>query len=101
MVANGYESEKLKAESYAEFDYRPAACGKSYRMVVVRKDIDVTNGQHLFFDTKKWFFYITNESADEVSPREVIAGARAQRSTGRGREPWSGPVVDVELRATL
>lgn len=75
VVANGYENQKLKAESYAEFDYRPSACGKSYRMVVVRKDIDVTSGQHFLFDTNKWFFYISNESADEVSSREVITGA--------------------------
>ena len=75
VVANGYENQKLKAESYAEFDYRPNACGKSYRMVVVRKDIDVTSGQHWLFDRNKWFFYISNESHDEVSSREVIAGA--------------------------
>ena len=75
VEANGYENQKLRAESYAEFDYRPAACEQSYRMVVVRKEIDVKRGQHLLFDKEKYFFYITNESADEVSAREVIRGA--------------------------
>ena len=75
VEANGYENQKLRAESYAEFDYRPAACEQSYRMVVVRKEIDVKRGQHLLFYKEKYFFYITNESADEVSAREVIRGA--------------------------
>lgn len=72
---NGYENKKLRAESYAEFEYRPTACSRAYRMVVVRKEIDVTSGQHLLFDTKRYFFYITNESADEVPAREVVRGS--------------------------
>ena len=44
-------------------------------MVVVRKEIDVNSGQHLLFDKEKYFFYITNESADEVPAREVVRGA--------------------------
>ncbi len=72
---NGYKNQKLRAESYAEFEYRPTACSQTYRMVVVRKEIDVTSGQHLLFDTEKYFFYITNESADEVPAREVVRGS--------------------------
>ena len=71
---NGYENQKLRAESYAEFDYQPTACSRTYRMVVVRKEIDVTSGQHLLFDKEKYFFYITNESGDAVSAREVVRG---------------------------
>jgi hypothetical protein len=72
---NEYKNQKLQAESYAEFSYRPTACGKPYRMVVVRKEIDVTSGQHLLFDKQKYFFYISNESADEVPAREVVRGS--------------------------
>lgn len=75
VVANGYENQILRAESYAEFDYCPTACGKSYRMVVVRKDIDVMSGQQFLFDKDRHFFYITNEDADELPAREVIRGA--------------------------
>jgi len=71
----GFKNQKLRAESYAEFDYQPTACSQTYRMVVVRKEIDVTSGQHLLFDTQKYFFYITNETAEEVPAREVIRGA--------------------------
>jgi len=75
VVAKGFENQKLRAESYAEFEYRPAACTRTYRMVVVRKEIDVTSGQQLLFDKERYFFYITNESTEEVPSREVITGA--------------------------
>lgn len=73
--ANGYENQKLRAESYAEFDYQPQACKQSYRMVVVRKEIDVTRNQQLLFDKDRYFFYITNEDAGEVPARDVIRAA--------------------------
>ena len=44
-------------------------------MVVVRKEIDVMKGQRLLFDTEKYFFYISNESPDEVTACDVIRGA--------------------------
>lgn len=72
VVANGYENQILQGESYAEFDYQPVACGRTYRMVAVRKDIKVMRGQRHLFDRERYFFYITNESKDEVSSREVI-----------------------------
>jgi hypothetical protein len=72
VVANGYENQILQGESYAEFDYQPVACGRSYRMVVVRKDIKVMRGQQHLFDKQKYFFYITNEPAHAVPAREVI-----------------------------
>lgn len=74
-MAREFENQKLRAESYAEFEYRPAACNRSYRMIAVRKEIDITRGQHLLFDKERYFFYISNEPASEVSSREVTAGA--------------------------
>jgi hypothetical protein len=72
VVANGYENQILQGESYAEFDYQPVACGRTYRMVVVRKDIKVMRGQQHLFDKQKYFFYITNELKEDVPAREVI-----------------------------
>lgn len=72
VEANGYENKKLRGESYAEFSYRPVNCKRDYRMIVVRKEIDVTTGQQLLFSTEKYFFYITNEPANEKTAREVI-----------------------------
>jgi hypothetical protein len=72
VIANGYENQILRGESYAEFDYRPVACNRSYRMVVVRKDIEVMRGQQSLFNKEKYFFYITNETKQDVPAREVI-----------------------------
>ena len=75
VEANGYKNQRLAGESYAQFEYRPTACKKTYRMVVVRKDIDVTRGQQLLFSQERYFFYITNETAQQVPAREVIRGS--------------------------
>ncbi|MEM9368324.1 MAG: hypothetical protein AAGD07_20205, partial [Planctomycetota bacterium] len=42
VVEHGYENQRLQSESYAEFLYQPDACDQRYRMVAVRKDIEVT-----------------------------------------------------------
>lgn len=72
VVANEYENQILQGESYAEFNYQPVACVRKYRMVVVRKDINVMRGQQHLFDKQKYFFYITNEQEQAVPAREVI-----------------------------
>lgn len=74
VIENSYENQRLRAESYAEFEYRPHACQKTYQMIVVRKEIDVTRGQQFLFNKERYFFYITNESSEDVPAREVIRG---------------------------
>ncbi|TWT74714.1 Transposase DDE domain protein [Planctomycetes bacterium CA13] len=75
VQTNGYKNQRLTGESYAEFEYCPTACEKTYRMIVVRKDIDVTSGQQLLFSEERYFFYITNETAGTLPAREVIRGS--------------------------
>ena len=65
----GFETLRLQSEEVAEFTYRPMACRKAYRMVVVRKNITKEKGEQALFDEVRYFFYITNEraaSADEI-----------------------------------
>jgi hypothetical protein len=65
----GFETLRLQSEDVAEFDYRPGACRKSYRMVVVRKNITRAKGERALFDEVRYFFYITNEreeTADDI-----------------------------------
>jgi Transposase DDE domain group 1 len=65
----GFETLRLQSEEVAEFEYRPLACRKSYRMVVVRKNITREKGEQALFDEVRYFFYITNErdaSADAI-----------------------------------
>lgn len=71
----GYKNLKLRGESYAEFAYRPIKCSQDYRVVVVRKTIDVEQGQQRLFDEVRYFFYITNARRSALSPRSVVAAA--------------------------
>jgi hypothetical protein len=56
-----FETLRLQSEDVAEFAYRPIACDKSYRMVVVRKNISREKGEQPLFDEVRYLFYITNE----------------------------------------
>jgi hypothetical protein len=57
-----FENIRLKGESVAEFRYQPVACKEEYRMVVVRKDLEISRGQQALFEHKvRYFFYITND----------------------------------------
>jgi len=55
-----FEDIRLVKEYVAEFTYRPAKCRKSYRVIVVWKDLEVYQGQKKLFDDARCFFYITN-----------------------------------------
>jgi Transposase DDE domain group 1 len=69
VVENEYENIKLQSEQVAEFAYRPTACKKTYRMVVLRKNLSVERGEMRLFDDVRHFFYLTNDetrSADDI-----------------------------------
>ena len=55
------KNRNLKGEQIAEFEYQPTNCRKSYRMIVVRKNISVEQGDLRLFDEIRYFFYITND----------------------------------------
>jgi hypothetical protein len=77
VIENGYKNLVLVGESYTEFDYRPTKCSRSYRMVVVRKEIECSSGQQRLFDDDqvRYFFYITNAKQKDLPAREVIRAA--------------------------
>ena len=55
-----FENIRLRSEDVAEFDYAPGNCCRSYRIVVVRKNLTVERGEWALFDDVRYFFYITN-----------------------------------------
>jgi hypothetical protein len=57
----GYKNIKLKSEHIAQFDYKPTACARFYRMVVVRKNLSIEKGEQRLFDEVRYFFYLTND----------------------------------------
>ena len=69
----GYKNIKLRSEDIAEFDYKPTACSKPYRMVVLRKNLSIERGETALFDEIRYFFYITNDR--EMSAAEVVFAA--------------------------
>jgi len=66
----GYKNIRTVSEQVAEMDYRPGKCQKTYRMVVLRKNLTVERGEVALFDDIRYFFYITNDKA--MSPSEVV-----------------------------
>jgi hypothetical protein len=64
-----YETIRLLEEMVAEFEYRPVACQKSYRIVVLRKRLAIDKGSVRVREEIRYFFYITN---DRTTPADQI-----------------------------
>jgi hypothetical protein len=75
----GYTNKKLVGESVAEFNYQPIKCGRSYRLVVVRKNISVQKGEMVLLEDIKYFFYITNHSAYCAEQIVALANQRCDQ----------------------
>jgi hypothetical protein len=73
VIEKGYENIKLKSEDVAEFAYRPSVCKKSYRVIVLRKNLSVERGEWALIDDVKYFYYITNDR--ERNPDQLVAKA--------------------------
>ena len=65
-----FENIRLLGEDVAEFAYRPTACRKIYRLIVVRKNLSVQKGESVLFDDVRYLFYITNEQG--ASAQEIV-----------------------------
>jgi hypothetical protein len=69
VIRRHFENIRLVSEDVAEFDYRPVACRKTYRMIVVRKNLSVRRGQRELFPDVRYFFYLTN---DRTTPADEL-----------------------------
>ena len=72
----GFKALRQKSVEVAEFSYRPLACQQDYRVVVVRKNISVEQGDDVLFDEYRYLFYITNDWT--MTPDEVVAEAHVR-----------------------
>jgi len=66
-------NQRLESEQVAEFEYRPGKCQKSYRMIVLRKNLSIERGEKVLFDEIRYFFYITNRC--DLAWDEVVQDA--------------------------
>jgi hypothetical protein len=104
VIEREFTNIVLESEDVAEFDYRPTACSKAYRMVVVRKNLSVEKGENVLFDDIRYFFYSNSRRVWFLAgfgSESVVAWLRQGRSTRRRRvssicsgrvppsEPWN------------
>jgi hypothetical protein len=73
VTERGYLNLQLHHEDVAEFTYQPGKYRRPYRVVVVRKNISKTRGEHVLFDEIRYFFYITTRT--DLTAAEVVACA--------------------------
>jgi hypothetical protein len=79
IVEREFKNLRLVAEAVAEFPYRPTWCTKTYRMVVLRKNISVEQGEHRLFDQIRYFFYLTNDRDTVASEVVFLANHRCHQ----------------------
>ena len=61
VIRRHFKNIRLNSEDVAEFEYSPHACKKTYRMIVVRKNLSVAMGETVLFPEVRYFFYLTND----------------------------------------
>ena len=79
IVERAFTNLHLKAEAVAEFVYQPVACARPYRMVVVRKNISVEQGDQRLFDEIRYFFYLTNDRETPAADVVFLANDRCNQ----------------------
>ncbi len=74
----GYRTLTLTQEHVAEIAYSPRRCQKTYRLIVLRKRIRVTQGQLRIEDEIRYFFYVTNVAATRLDTAAVVRESNAR-----------------------
>jgi hypothetical protein len=77
VTERGFKNKRLAAEWVTELPYRPTDCKQTYRLVIVCKELEVTE-QGRLFDDCKYFFYLANESKRKLKTNEVVYGSNAR-----------------------
>lgn len=65
-----FENKRLVSEEVAEMPYRPTACKKTYRLIVVRKNLSIEKGEQRLYDDYVYFYYLTNDPTS--SPATIV-----------------------------
>jgi hypothetical protein len=74
VEARGFEDIRLVDEEVAERPYRPVACRTTYRLVIVRKNLQVSEPrQGWLFEDYRYFLYLTNDW--ESTPEQIVFSA--------------------------
>jgi hypothetical protein len=70
----GFKDIRLVEEWLAEMPYRPSACRHTYRLIIVRKNLEVSEPrQQRLFEDYRYFLYLTND--EDSTPEEIVFSA--------------------------
>ena len=69
----------LQSEDVAEMPYRPTACRKTYRLVVVRKNLSIEKGEAVLFPDYRYFFYLTSDWQSTLAAVVLEANQRCNQ----------------------
>jgi hypothetical protein len=72
----GFETLHTLEEMVAEFNYRPTACEREYRVVVLRKRVATDKAQMRLFEEYRYFFFITNDR--EMTAEQIVLTANGR-----------------------
>ena len=78
VIEKEFTNKVLVGEDVAEIEYQPVKCAQKYRVVIVRKNISVKEGEKVLFDEIKYFFYITNRK-DKAEKIVGLANGRCDQ----------------------
>jgi len=73
-----YRNYRLVAEHIAEIEYQPSKAKGTYRMVILRKRINIEKGQQKLEDEIRYFFYVTNVSLRKLKAKDVVFESNAR-----------------------
>jgi hypothetical protein len=93
-----FKNIRLESEDVAEMPYRPTACKKTYRLIVVRKNLTVEKGEIRLFDDYRYFFYLTNDWDRPAAAIVFDANQRCNQETCTRNS--KGACVRCKLRWT-
>jgi hypothetical protein len=74
----GFKNLKVVSEHVAEIDYSPSKAQETYRLIILKKRLEVTKGQLCLNEEIRYFFYITNISKDRMSTAQVVRESNAR-----------------------
>ena len=74
----GFKNLTLEQEHVAEIEYRPRKCKRTYRLVILRKRIKVSEGQLRLIDELRYFFYVTNIRRGQMGTAAVVRESNAR-----------------------
>jgi hypothetical protein len=76
VVQHRFKNLTRIAEDVAEVEYRPTACQRTYRLIIVRQTIAVEKGQARLFDEIRYRFYLSNDR--KATARELVFKANGR-----------------------